>query len=60
MKKYKVKVNEVRTTIFEVEAKDRTEAKEMVEEIITASTILKMNPVRSYKKFGYEVRQVKN
>ena len=31
MKKYKVKVNEVRTTIFEVEAKDRMEAKEMVE-----------------------------
>ena len=34
MKKYEIKVQEIKTTIFELSAKNKKEAQEMVEEII--------------------------
>lgn len=52
MKKYKVDFSEIKITTFEVEAHNKKEAKDMVEEIIVKSSILNLGKVR--KKLGYK------
>ena len=55
MKRFKVKVNEIKTNIFELTANNREEAKEMVEEIIYKTEILKLNCVGNSMKIEYKI-----
>lgn len=51
MKKYQVKFNEIKSTIFEVEANNKIEAKEKVEEVI--NKICELNIIQVYSTLGY-------
>ena len=55
MKRFKVTVNEIKTNIFELTANNREEAKEMVEEIIYKTEILKLNCVGNSTKIEYKI-----
>lgn len=59
MKKYEVKFSEIKTTIFEVKANNKKEAKKMVEEIIIKTSILDM--IQLYKKLNYkfDIKKIK-
>ncbi len=59
MKRYEVKVEEVKTTVFELDAKNKKEAQAMVEEIIFKTCILEMNCVDHTKAIYINIDKIK-
>ncbi len=59
MKRYKVKVEEVKTAIFELNARNKKNAQEMVEEIIFKTCILEMDCVNHDKKYFIDINRIK-
>mgnify|MGYP001852166886 CR=1 FL=1 len=59
MKKYEIKVQEIKTTIFELSAKNKKEAQEMVEEIIYNTYILNLKEIKSHKSIYFDIRKIK-
>lgn len=51
MKKYQVNFNEIKTTVFEVEANNKVEAREKVEELI--NKIYDLNIIKIYSALSY-------
>lgn len=60
MKRYNVKVEEIKTTEFELNAKNKKEAQTMVEDIILKTYILDLKCVKSKKSYFMNVRKSKN
>ena len=57
MNKYKVVVNKINTMIFDVEAIDKSEAKEIVEEMISSAYLFKLKCVRKITKYEYMIKK---
>lgn len=58
MKKYQVKFNEIKTTVFEVEANNKKEAQDKVEEIISKTCILNMIQVYQTLNYKFDVNKI--
>ncbi len=59
MKRYNIKVNEVKTTVFELNAKNKKEALAMVEEIIFKTCILDLKYVGHEINYGVDITRAK-
>ncbi len=59
MKKYKIKVEEIKTTDFELSADSKKEAKKMVEEVINETKILNLPYVKHAKHYNFVIKRVK-
>lgn len=58
MKKYQVKFNEIKATVFEVEANNKIEAKEKVEEVINKICDLNIIQVYSTLSYAFDVNKI--
>lgn len=59
LKRYKIKVNEVKTTEFELNAKNKEAAKEIVKEIILNTHILDLKCVGHDITYVFDIDKVK-
>ena len=59
MKRYKVSVNEIKTTVFELSANSKKEAEKMVKDIIYNSCILDLRYVTHNIKYNFMINKVK-
>lgn len=59
MRRYKIKVYEVKTTEFELDGKNKTEAMEMVGEIINKTKILNLKCVEHEISYNVDITRVK-
>ncbi len=59
MKRYKVNVNEIKTTVFELSANSKKEAEKMVKDIIYNSCILDLRYVTHNIKYNFMINKVK-
>lgn len=59
MKKYDIKVEKIITTMFTLEAKNKKEAEEMVEDIIYNSCILDFNIIEKNIDYTFVVNKLR-
>lgn len=59
MKRYDIRVDEIKSRTFTLSAKNKKEAIEMVKEVIYNTCILHMDIVDSEKKFDFNIKKSK-
>lgn len=59
MKRYEIKVEEVKTTVFALNANNKKEAEAMVKDIIYKTCILDLKCVDHYKEYFLNIKRIK-
>ncbi len=59
MKKYNIRVQEIKSTEFQLEAKNKKEAQKKVEEIIYETCILNLSCVKHEKEINFIINKIK-